>query len=183
MSAATAPPGPRERILATLSDALAASEWHSVGIKELAARSDVSRQTVYNLFGTRAGLARALVGELLDELIGPLGEAPLEDPMTAEDALAAGFEAFFAALATGRLPLRGLADDAELVDEATLRLAAGYRRRLPEATDEETAALARAVTGVCLTYLGCPPVADPSRELARVFAPFVEAAITRRRTR
>jgi AcrR family transcriptional regulator len=174
---------PRERVLAALSGALAGSDWQSVGIKELAGRSGVSRQTVYNLFGTRAGLARALVGQLLDQLIEPLGEGPLEDPRDAEAALSAGFGAFFAALAADRIPLRGLADDAELVDQASRRLAAEYRRRVPGATDEEMAVLARAVTRVCVSYLGNPPVDDPSHELARVFAPYVESAVTRSRCR
>jgi len=198
----TQPAGPRskarERILAALSGILAGTDWQSVGIHEIASRSGVSRQTVYNVFGTRSGLATAFVTTLLERLIVPQLEGePLRSSSEAEDALAAGFEAFFTALAQDpvlrpwresagtRLPFRGLVtDEARLVDDASQRLAAAYQRRLPGVSDEEAATLARAVTRVCVSYLASPPAEheEPSRDLARVFAPYAESVIDRMRS-
>ncbi len=165
----------RARILSATSSMLVSAEWDRLGIKEISTRCGVSRQTVYNLFGTRAGLAQALVAELLDELIAPLGEAPIGGRGDAEAALAAGFESFFGALGAGRLPLLALVDEEQLVRDASGRLAVAYRRHLPDADQHEVEILARAVSRVCLSYLASPPFTNPSRELARVFAPYVEA--------
>lgn len=94
----------REAVLDAAYDVIVAGTWREVRMADIAARVGVSRQTVYNEFGSRDGLAQALVLRqndrflagirvALDEHEGDLGtgiEAALrlvltaaaEDPLT-----------------------------------------------------------------------------------------------------
>ncbi|MFF9199229.1 TetR/AcrR family transcriptional regulator [Streptomyces sp. NPDC014779] len=54
-------PTARESLLDTALEALGALPWSAVRMVDVAARARVSRQTLYNEFGSKEGLARALV--------------------------------------------------------------------------------------------------------------------------
>ncbi|MEU8617097.1 TetR/AcrR family transcriptional regulator [Streptomyces sp. NPDC048623] len=54
-------PTARESLLDTALAALATLPWSAVRMVDVAARARVSRQTLYNEFGSKEGLARALV--------------------------------------------------------------------------------------------------------------------------
>ncbi|MFF6775947.1 TetR/AcrR family transcriptional regulator [Streptomyces sp. NPDC012637] len=54
-------PTARETLLDTALAALATLPWSAVRMVDVAARARVSRQTLYNEFGSKEGLARALV--------------------------------------------------------------------------------------------------------------------------
>ncbi|NXY93954.1 TetR/AcrR family transcriptional regulator [Streptomyces sp. BR123] len=54
-------PAARESLLEAASVALSARPWPSVRMVDVAAAAGVSRQTLYNEFGGKAGLGRALV--------------------------------------------------------------------------------------------------------------------------
>lgn len=56
----TVQPSTAERILAAAAD-LTTDGWSRVTMPALAARAGVSRQTIYNEFGSRAGLAEAMI--------------------------------------------------------------------------------------------------------------------------
>ena len=54
-------PAARESLLDAAHSALACRPWSAVRMADLAAAAGVSRQTLYNEFGSKEGLARALV--------------------------------------------------------------------------------------------------------------------------
>ncbi|XIE80115.1 TetR/AcrR family transcriptional regulator [Streptomyces sp. SBR177] len=54
-------PTARESLLDTALEALGTLPWSAVRMVDVAARARVSRQTLYNEFGSKEGLARALV--------------------------------------------------------------------------------------------------------------------------
>ncbi|MFJ7900978.1 TetR/AcrR family transcriptional regulator [Streptomyces sp. NPDC096198] len=54
-------PGARESLLDAACTALARRPWSAVRMVDVAAAAGVSRQTLYNEFGSKEGLARALV--------------------------------------------------------------------------------------------------------------------------
>ncbi|MEU3727138.1 TetR/AcrR family transcriptional regulator, partial [Streptomyces sp. NPDC031705] len=56
----------RESLLRAAEAALAARPWPAVRMVEVAAAAGVSRQTLYNEFGGKAGLGRALVRRAAD---------------------------------------------------------------------------------------------------------------------
>ena len=77
--AAAAPQGTRERVLRA-AQALIRQRGHAnFSLVELAAETGLSRQTLYLLFGTRAGLLMALVDELDANSTGPAQLAALRE--------------------------------------------------------------------------------------------------------
>jgi AcrR family transcriptional regulator len=81
-------PTARESLLDAASAALAARPWPEVRMVDVAAAAGVSRQTLYNEFGGKDGLARALVRRAADAylagvdraLAGPAGADGDADP-------------------------------------------------------------------------------------------------------
>ncbi|MGR8008383.1 TetR/AcrR family transcriptional regulator [Streptomyces hypolithicus] len=74
----------REALLEAASTALAGRPWPGVRMVDVAAAAAVSRQTLYNEFGSKDGLARALVRRAADGYLAGVDRA-LTDP-------AAGFD-------------------------------------------------------------------------------------------
>ncbi|MEV5241347.1 TetR family transcriptional regulator [Streptomyces cinnamoneus] len=62
-------PAARELLLDAAFTALGARPWHGVRMVDVAAAAGVSRQTLYNEFGSKDGLARALVRRETDAFL------------------------------------------------------------------------------------------------------------------
>ncbi|MEV4437974.1 TetR/AcrR family transcriptional regulator [Streptomyces sp. NPDC049577] len=62
-------PAARELLLDAAFTALGARPWHGVRMVDVAAAAGVSRQTLYNEFGSKDGLARALVRREADAFL------------------------------------------------------------------------------------------------------------------
>lgn len=72
-------PTARESLLDAAYAALAARPWAGVRMVDVAAEAGVSRQTLYNEFGSKEGLARALVRRETEGYIAGVARA-LEEP-------------------------------------------------------------------------------------------------------
>ncbi|WP_406092758.1 TetR/AcrR family transcriptional regulator [Streptomyces sp. NBC_01013] len=68
-------PTARETLLDAAHAALAARPWHAVRMVDVAATAGVSRQTLYNEFGSKDGLARALVRRAADTYLAGVERA------------------------------------------------------------------------------------------------------------
>ncbi|WKV71972.1 TetR/AcrR family transcriptional regulator [Streptomyces sp. PCS3-D2] len=68
-------PAARDTLLDAAAAALAARPWPDVRMVEVAAAAGVSRQTLYNEFGGKAGLGRALVRRAADRYLEGVDEA------------------------------------------------------------------------------------------------------------
>ncbi|WP_371676745.1 TetR/AcrR family transcriptional regulator [Streptomyces sp. NBC_01276] len=83
-------PAGRESLLRAAGAALSARPWPAVRMVEVAAAAGVSRQTLYNEFGGKDGLGRALVRraaeEYLDGVDRALAPGPSSVPDTGTDA-------------------------------------------------------------------------------------------------
>ncbi|MFJ7074874.1 TetR/AcrR family transcriptional regulator [Streptomyces sp. NPDC098781] len=84
-------PGARESLLDAAYTALARRPWSAVRMVDVAAAAGVSRQTLYNEFGSKEGLARALVRREADGYLAGVDRA-LASPGDARDRLAATAE-------------------------------------------------------------------------------------------
>ncbi|GAA2723241.1 MULTISPECIES: helix-turn-helix domain-containing protein [Streptomyces] len=86
-------PAARELLLDAAFTALAARPWHGVRMVDVAAAAGVSRQTLYNEFGSKDGLARALVRREAEAFLTgverTLSDAAARAGTDAGDALAA----------------------------------------------------------------------------------------------
>lgn len=89
-----------DALLDAVSELLADRTWADVRVVDVAERAGVSRQTVYNAFGTREGLAQAYVSREAAAFLGAV-EATIaahsDDPVAA---LAAALRIFLAAAET-----------------------------------------------------------------------------------
>ncbi|MET7829037.1 TetR/AcrR family transcriptional regulator [Streptomyces sp. NPDC005386] len=114
-------PAARESLLDAAYTALARRAWSAVRMVDVAAVAGVSRQTLYNEFGSKDGLARALVRREADAYLAGVDRA-LATHTDARDRLVAAVEwtasaarsnALVRAMLTGcwgeRLPAPGLA--------------------------------------------------------------------------
>ncbi|MEV5844982.1 TetR/AcrR family transcriptional regulator [Streptomyces sp. NPDC051985] len=109
-------PAARESLLEAAYTALARRPWAAVRMVDVAAAAGVSRQTLYNEFGSKEGLARALVRREADGYLAGVeralgGHAEVRERLTATAewmALAARDNALVRAMLTGcwseRLP-------------------------------------------------------------------------------
>ncbi|WP_329040451.1 TetR/AcrR family transcriptional regulator [Streptomyces sp. NBC_00178] len=109
-------PTAREALLDAAHSALSRQSWTSVRMVDVAARAGVSRQTLYNEFGSKDGLARALIRRAADGYLAGVdrtlgadrrqGDGPAE--LARWTVRAAGANALVKALLTGvwgeRLP-------------------------------------------------------------------------------
>ncbi|MCC3776937.1 TetR family transcriptional regulator [Streptomyces sp. UNOB3_S3] len=81
-------PAARELLLDAAFTALGTRPWHGVRMVDVAAAAGVSRQTLYNEFGSKDGLARALVRREAETFLGGVEHA-LATARDAVDAAAA----------------------------------------------------------------------------------------------
>jgi AcrR family transcriptional regulator len=79
----------RERVVAAAVAMTTESGWSAVTMGSIAARVGVSRQTVYNEVGTKAGLAEAMILHELDRFLGVVATAFEENPTDLVDAIRA----------------------------------------------------------------------------------------------
>ena len=84
-------PAARESLLDAAYSALARRPWSAIRMVDVAAVAGVSRQTLYNEFGSKEGLARALVHKEADAYLAGV-ERALTAPGDARERLAATAE-------------------------------------------------------------------------------------------
>ncbi|MET8831457.1 TetR/AcrR family transcriptional regulator [Streptomyces sp. NPDC004610] len=84
-------PAARESLLDAAYTALARRPWPAVRMVDVAAAAGVSRQTLYNEFGSKDGLARALVRREADGYLAGV-ERALATPLDARERLTATAE-------------------------------------------------------------------------------------------
>ncbi|MCH0556098.1 TetR/AcrR family transcriptional regulator [Streptomyces sp. MUM 16J] len=84
-------PAARESLLDAADTALARRPWSAVRMVDVAAAAGVSRQTLYNEFGSKDGLARALVQRAADGYLAGV-ERALSAPAEPRDRLTATVE-------------------------------------------------------------------------------------------
>ncbi|MFB0628843.1 TetR/AcrR family transcriptional regulator [Streptomyces sp. AB3(2024)] len=78
-------PAGRESLLRAAGAALSARPWPAVRMVEVAAAAGVSRQTLYNEFGGKDGLGRALVRRAAEEYLDGVDRALAPGPSSVPD--------------------------------------------------------------------------------------------------
>jgi len=179
----------RESILGAVRDLLLERDWSAVTMTDVAAAVGVSRQTLYNEFGSRQGLAEGYALRLVDQFVDAVATAVYAHVGDARAALVDGFTVFFQA--SGADPLVGslrrgdakpdllrivTTDSAPLVERASERLAETFRRSWVQASEADAMILSRGVVRVALSYISMPPTSDrdDAQELAALLSPFVD---------
>ncbi|MER2207628.1 MAG: TetR family transcriptional regulator, partial [Rhodococcus sp. (in: high G+C Gram-positive bacteria)] len=103
----------RTSVLDSMRELLTERDWSEVTLTVLAKHAGVSRQTLYNEFGSRQGLAEAYALRLANGFVDAVDEAMVANEGRAVEALMAGFGSFFASSATDPLVISLLTGEAK----------------------------------------------------------------------
>jgi AcrR family transcriptional regulator len=176
----TAMPTTRDALLDAAWDAVVAGDWQRTRMADVAAVAGVSRQTLYNEFGTKDALARALTlretARFLDGVRDAVEEA---GPAAPHESVRSAVEYTVGAAGDNPLLKAVLTDDAGLLPLLTTRgepiiaLARDHMfgvltERWPELPDADLALVAETVTRLTISYLVAPADHDASAEAVAV---------------
>jgi AcrR family transcriptional regulator len=179
----------RDSVLDAMRELLLARDWSAITLADVARAAGISRQTIYNEFGSRQGLAQGYALRLADRLVD-LVEAAISDNVG--DVYAAflqSFRAFFAETAADPLVislLSGVAkpdllqlittDSGPILTYCSDRLTSSFRQSWLRVSEQDAGILARAVVRLAISYVSMPPEADHdvAADLARLFTPAAE---------
>ncbi|SEL95572.1 TetR/AcrR family transcriptional regulator [Rhodococcus maanshanensis] len=182
----------RDSVLGAMRDLLSVKDWSEVTMTDVAAGAGVSRQTVYNEFKSRQGLAQAYALQLADRFVGAIEDSIYGNAGRPHVALVEAFTTFFQQSASDPLVqslLTGEAkpdllrlittDSAPLLDHASGRLAETLERSWIQASPDEAGILSRGIVRLAISYISMPPDSDRNvaEDLARIFVPFIEAIV------
>jgi AcrR family transcriptional regulator len=155
----------------------------------VARAAGISRQTIYNEFGSRQGLAQGYALRLADRLVDTIKDTVEANVGDIHAALLQGFRQFFTESAADPLVislLTGVAkpdllqlittDSAPIITRASQRLVSAFSHTWVAISEEDAGVISRAIVRLCLSYVSMPPESDydVAADLARLLAPFVE---------
>jgi AcrR family transcriptional regulator len=179
----------RDSILDGMREMLLGRDWSSITLSDVAKAAGISRQTIYNEFGSRQGLAQGYALRLADRLVDQIEDAIVSNVGDVYAAFLQGFRDFFAESAADPLVISLLTggtkpdllqlittDSGPIITRASQRLTETFMNSWVRASDEDAGVLARAIVRLAMSYVSMPPEAnhDVARDLARLMTPFAE---------
>ncbi|MFD4402729.1 TetR/AcrR family transcriptional regulator [Nocardia sp. NPDC058499] len=185
----------RTAILDAMRDLLGRRDWSKITLTEVAAGAGVSRQTLYNEFGSRQGLAEAYAIRLADDLVDHVESALAANIGDADASIRDGIASYFRdaaqdplvqSLVLGEVKLDLLRlitlDAGPLIEHATERLIGVMQRSWVAFTRGQAETFAHALVRLAISYIPTPPGPehDVPAELGSVFGPYVAAVLAGR---
>lgn len=179
----------RDSVLDAMKEELLSKDWSAITLSDVARTAGVSRQTIYNEFGSRHGLAQGYAIRLADRMVDAIGSAIDNNVGNVYAAFLGGFQMFFAESAADPLVislLTGVAkpdllqiittDSAPIINRASERLTDAFMNSWVGASVDDAGVLARATVRLAMSYVSMPPEADHdvATDLARLMTPFAE---------
>ena len=179
----------RDSILDGMREQLLTRDWSAITLSHVAKAAGISRQTIYNEFGSRQGLAQAYALRLADRLVDQIDDAIEGNEGDVHAALVQGFRDFFAESAADPLVISLLTgdfkpdllqlittDSGPIISHCSERLTATFMHSWVKCGDEDAGILARAIVRLAMSYISMPPEADHdvAADLARLLTPAAE---------
>lgn len=179
----------RDSVLDAMRELLTSRDWSSITLAAVAEAAGVSRQTIYNEFGSRQGLAQGYAIRLADRLVDSVERAIYGNVGDVHAAFLEGFRSFFSSSAADPLVislLTGVAkpdllqiittDSGPIITRCSQRLTSSFMHSWVKASEEDAGILARAIVRLAMSYVSMPPEADHdvAADLARLFTPAAE---------
>jgi AcrR family transcriptional regulator len=179
----------RDSVLDAMRDLLLTRDWSAITLSDVARAAGISRQTIYNEFGSRQGLAQGYALRLADRLVDTVKSGLEANVGNIYQSFLDGFRAFFAETAADPLVaslLTGVAkpdllqlittDSGPIITRASARLATAFTQTWLTTSDDDANVLARTIVRLCLSYVPMPPESDHdvAADLARLMTPFAE---------
>lgn len=179
----------RDVILDGMRAQLLTKDWSAITLSDVARAAGVSRQTIYNEFGSRKGLAQGYAMRLADRLVDEIDGAINGNIGDVHGAFLSGFRAFFVNSAADPLVISLLSgeakpdllqiittDSAPIITHCSARLSEAFMESWVHTTSDDAGVLARAIVRLAISYVAMPPEADHdvAADLARLMTPFAE---------
>lgn len=179
----------RDSILDGMREMLLTRDWSAITLSDVAKAAGISRQTIYNEFGSRQGLAQGYALRLADGLVDQIHDAINGNVGDVYAAFLQGFRDFFTESAADPLVISLLTgtskpdllqiittDSAPIITRCSARLTESFMTSWVRASEEDAGVLARAIVRLAMSYVSMPPEADHdvARDLARLMTPFAE---------
>lgn len=179
----------RDTLLSAASDLLRDYGWSEISMAAIAARAGVSRQTLYNEFGSREEFAHSFAMREADMFLSSVEatiEARADDPL---QALEAAFEQFLVAAANNPMVRAILVRDkgtedlvalfttgaGPIVEFATDRLTLAVRKHWPQASERDVRIAVESLVRLAISHAGLPSgsTADAAKSITALIGPFV----------
>lgn len=182
----------RNRVLDAVGELLGERAWRDVTMADVASRAGVSRQTLYNEFGTRQEFSQVFVLREVDRFIAAIRAtvaAHADDPTTA---LTSAFELFLVAAEHDPLVRAIVAGDGgdellalvtthgePVLEHATGQLCAVMLEHWDGADPADARLLAEAVVRLAISYAALPsgPSSMTAESIRTLLGPFVREAL------
>ena len=179
----------RDGVLDAMREELMTKDWSAITLADVARTAGVSRQSIYNEFGSRQGLAQGYALRLADRLVDAVGGAIDGNVGDVHAAFLSGFRAFFADSAADPLVISLLSgaakpdllqiitiDSGPIITHCSRRLAEAFLDSWVNSDAADAGVLARAIVRLAISYVSMPPEADHdvAADLARLMTPFAE---------
>lgn len=179
----------RDSILDGMRELLLTRDWSSITLSDVARAAGISRQTIYNEFGSRQGLAQGYALRLADRLVDAVDDAIEGNVGDVYAAFLEGFRSFFTesaadplviSLVTGEFKPDLLqlitTDSGPIITRCSERLTNTFQHSWVKCSDDDAGILARAIVRLAMSYVSMPPEADHdvAADLARLMTPAAE---------
>lgn len=182
----------RDRVLDAVDALLRRETWADVTMTEVAEEAGLSRQTLYNEFGSRAELAQAYVIREADSMLEAVAEAVLATP-DPRDALEAAFEVFLSAAERHPVLVAISTDDGNnellalvtvrggpLLVEVTRELAPVLRANWEFLRDDDIELMVETMVRLAISHAALP-TGSPRRTaeaMTRVLGPYLDELVS-----
>jgi AcrR family transcriptional regulator len=181
----------RDRIVAAVDELARTKGWAATTMAHVADTAGVSRQTVYNEFGSRPALVEAYLLREIETLIAEVSQAVASQAADARAALRSAFELFLK-LASDEPVLQVLADRAEGGELGRLLIVLGRTVALerlsplivatwPQVPRQDADVLVDALARLAISHAMLPS-SDPhdvADAVTRMVGPFVDEIVSR----
>ena len=179
----------RESVLDAMREELLTKDWSAITLTDVARTAGISRQTIYNEFGSRQGLSQGYAMRLADGLVDQIHDAIADNVGDVYAAFLQGFRDFFAESAADPLVISLLTgtskpdllqlittDSAPIITQASARLTDAFMNSWVSCSEADAGVLARAIVRLAMSYVSMPPESDHdvAADLARLMTPFAE---------
>ena len=159
----------RDSILDGMRELLLTRDWSAITLSDVAKAAGISRQTIYNEFGSRQGLAQGYALRLADRLVDQIDAAIDGNVGDVYAAFLQGFRDFFTESAADPLVISLLTgtskpdllqiittDSAPIISRCSARLTASFMNSWVRASEEDAGVLARAIVRLAMSYVSMP---------------------------
>jgi AcrR family transcriptional regulator len=179
----------RDLILDGMRELLLTRDWSAITLSDVARSAGISRQTIYNEFGSRQGLAQGYALRLADRLVDQIDDAIESHVGDLYAAFLHGFRDFFTESAADPLVISLLTggtkpdllqlittDSGPIITRSAERLTKTFMHSWVRCSEDDAGILARAIVRLAMSYVSMPPEADHdvAADLARLLTPAAE---------